>query len=189
MQLLSVNTSRAEPLPIDGRTVLSGIRKKPVGAAVAVHPLGLAGDEQADPSVHGGLSKAVYAYPAEHYDFWRTVRAQAQVGGWDDSLPWGAMGENLSLSGLLESDAWIGDVLVFPGCELAVSEPRYPCFKFNAVMGFNKASKLMTQSGWCGFYLAVRQPGTIEAGQSFTVRPGPREVSIAELFRAKTRKD
>ena len=99
------------------------------------------------------------------------------------------MGENLSLSGLLESDAWIGDLLVFPGCELAVSEPRYPCFKFNAVMGFNKASKLMTQSGWCGFYLAVRQPGTIEAGQSFTVRPGPREVSIAELFRAKTRKD
>jgi MOSC domain-containing protein YiiM len=95
------------------------------------------------------------------------------------------MGENLSLSGLLEGDAYIGDVLVFPGCELAISEPRYPCFKFNAAMGFNKAVKMMSQSGWCGFYLAVRQPGTIEAGQSFTLRPGPREVSVAEIFRSK----
>ena len=187
MQLISLNTARAEPLLIDGRPVMTGIRKQPVAEAREVRPLGVEGDEQADPSVHGGLSKAVYAYPTEHYDFWRTVRAQAQVAGWEAALPWGAVGENLSITGLLEGDAWIGDVLVFPDCELAISEPRYPCFKFNAVMGFNKASKMMTQSGWCGFYLAVRQPGTIAAGQAFTVRPGPREVSIAELFRSKTK--
>jgi len=185
MQLISLNTARAEVLRIDGREVMSGIRKRPVDGACEVRPLGLEGDEQADPSVHGGLSKAVYAYPSEHYAFWRTVRAQAQVAGWDDALPWGAMGENLSIAGLLESDAWIGDVLVFPDCELAISEPRYPCFKFNAVMGFNKAAKMMSQSGWCGFYLAVRQPGTLAADQAFTVRPGPREVSIAEIFRSR----
>lgn len=187
MQLISLNTARAEPLLIDGRPVMTGIRKRPVADVCEVHPLGLDGDEQADPSVHGGLSKAVYAYPTEHYDFWRTVRAQAQVAGWEAQLPWGAVGENLSIAGLLEGDAWIGDVLVFPDCELAISEPRYPCFKFNAVMGFNKAAKMMTQSGWCGFYLAVRQAGTIAAGQAFTVRPGPREVSIAELFRSKAK--
>lgn len=185
MQVMSINTARAEPLLIDGREVLTGIRKRPVTGERIVKPLGLDGDEQADLSVHGGLSKAVYAYPTEHYDFWRTVRAQAQVAGWEAPLPWGAMGENLSLSGLLEGDAYIGDVLVFPGCELAISEPRYPCFKFNAAMGFNKAVKMMSQSGWCGFYLAVRQPGTIEAGQSFALRPGPREVSVAEIFRSK----
>ncbi len=188
MQLISLNTARAEPLLINGQQVMTGIRKRPVDGALEVRPLGLAGDEQADPSVHGGLSKAVYAYPSEHYEFWRTVRAQAQVAGWDDALPWGAMGENLSITGLAENDAWIGDVLVFPDCELAISEPRYPCFKFNAVMGFNKAAKMMTQSGWCGFYLAVRQPGTIAAGQSFTVRAGPREVSVAEIFRAKSKR-
>lgn len=185
MQVLSLNTARAEPMLIGGREVLTGIRKRPVSGALAVRPLGIEGDEQADLSVHGGLSKAVYAYPSEHYEFWRTVRAQAQVAGWEEPLAWGAMGENLSLSGLLEGDAYIGDVLVFPDCELAISEPRYPCFKFNGAMGFNKAVKMMSQSGWSGFYLAVRQPGSNAAGQSFTVRPGPREVSVAEIFRSK----
>ena len=83
---------------------------------------------------------------------------------------------------------WIGDVLRFPNCELAVSEPRYPCFKFNAAMGFKHAAKLMVESAWCGSYLAVRSPGTIAAGQSFELVPGPREVGIAELFRARMRR-
>lgn len=185
MQILSLNVARAEPLMVAGQEVLSGIRKRPVEGPVPVATLGLTGDEQADPRYHGGQAKAVYAYPSEHYAFWQTVRAQAQVADWNTPLPWGSMGENLSIQGLLESDAWIGDVLVFPDCELAVSEPRYPCSKFNAVMGFSKASKMMVQSGWCGIYLAVRQPGTLAAGQRFEIRPGPREVTIAELFRAK----
>jgi MOSC domain-containing protein YiiM len=63
-----------------------------------------------------------------------------------------------------------------------VSEPRFPCFKFNAVMGFNQASKMMVSSGWCGFYLAVRTPGTLATGETFKLIPGPREVGIAELF-------
>jgi MOSC domain-containing protein YiiM len=135
--------------------------------------------------VHGGLSKAVYAYPSEHYPFWNTVRAQAQVALWEEALPFGAMGENLTLAGVAENELWIGDVLRFPGCQLAVSEPRYPCFKFNAAMGFKHAAKLMVESAWCGAYLAVRMPGTIAAGQTFTVVPGPREVGITELFRAR----
>ena len=147
--------------------------------------MGLAGDEQADPSVHGGLTKAVYAYPVEHYPFWQTVRAQAQVAAWDEALPHGALGENLTLSGLLESQVFIGDLLRFPGCELAVSEPRFPCFKFNAAMGFKHAAKLMAQNAWCGFYLAVRTPGRLQAGESFELIPGPREVGIQELFRAR----
>ena len=86
---------------------------------------------------------------------------------------------------MLESELWIGDVLRFPGCELAVSEPRTPCFKLIAAMGFRHASKLMIESAWCGAYLAVRVPGTIAAGQAFTLVPGPRQVGIVELFRAR----
>jgi len=184
-RLVSLNTARAEPRHIDGRTVMTGIGKKPVEGTVAVRPLGLEGDEQADLSVHGGLSKAVYAYPLEHYAVWKTMRAQAGAASWDAPLPPGSMGENLSIEGLLEQQVWVGDVLRFPDCELAVSEPRFPCFKFNAAMGFSKAAKLMAQSGYCGFYLAVRQPGSLQAGQAFELVPGPREVGIAELFRAK----
>jgi len=155
---------------------------------VAVGPMGVAGDEQADTSVHGGLSKAVYAYPVEHYPFWQTVRAQAGVAGWDALLPHGALGENLTLTGLLENQAWVGDVLRFSDCELAVSEPRFPCFKFNAAMGFKHASKLMAANAWCGFYLSVRSPGHVAAGEAFELVPGPREVGISELFRARAAK-
>ncbi len=189
MRLNSLNTGRVQSLLIDGRTHASGIRKAPREGRVAVAPLGLEGDEQADLSVHGGLSKALYAYPQAHYAFWQTVRAQAKVAGWDEPLAPGALGENLTLDGLVEQDVWVGDVLHFPDCELAVSEPRQPCFKFNAVMGFNQAAKLMSQSGWCGFYLAVVKPGTLQAGESFELVPGPREVGIAELFRARMRRD
>jgi MOSC domain-containing protein YiiM len=183
--LRSLNVSLAKPAEIDGQVVMTGIFKQPVPGRVAVRPLGLQGDEQADPSVHGGLTKAVYAYPIEHYPFWQTVRAQARVAAWDAALPHGSLGENLTLEGLLESQVCIGDVLRFPDCELAVSEPRFPCFKFNAAMGFKQAAKLMAQNAWCGFYLAVRTPGTLQAGERFEWVPGPREVGIQELFRAR----
>jgi MOSC domain-containing protein YiiM len=159
--------------------------KCPVGGPVAVWPLGLAGDEQADLSVHGGLAKAVYAYPHEHYAFWQTVRAQAGVAPWGEALPPGGLGENLTLEGVEEDRLWIGDRLRLPGCVLAVSEPRFPCFKFSAAMGFAQAAKLMAQSRWCGFYLAVREPGVLAAGQAFELIPGPREVNIKELFEAR----
>lgn len=193
-QLLSINVARATHLKIDGRDVLSAIGKRSVStqgapARIAVTTMGLDGDEQVDNSAHGGLSKAVYAYPSEHYPFWQTVRAQAKVAGWDEPLPHGMMGENLTIRGLLEGDVWIGDVLRFPDCTLAVSEPRRPCFKFQHVMGFNQALKLMAQSGYSGFYLAVRVPGTLAAGESFEVIPGPREVNLRELFLAKMRKE
>src|SRR5512134_115259 len=134
-RITSLNVATAQPVEIKGRKVMTAIGKRPVAGPVAVHALGLDGDEQADLSVHGGLSKAVYAYPSEHYPFWNTVRAQAQVALWDEALPYGALGENLTLAGVAENELWIGDVLRFPGCQLAVSEPRYPCFKFNAAMG------------------------------------------------------
>ena len=135
--------------------------------------------------MHGGLGKAVYAYPSEHYAFWQTVRAQANVTAWGDTLAPGALGENLTLAGLLEDQVWIGDVLRFADCELAVSEPRFPCFKLNAALGFKHASKLMVANGWCGFYLAVRVPGSLRAGETFELLPGPREVGIPELFRSR----
>jgi MOSC domain-containing protein YiiM len=187
MKVLSLNTALVQDLLLDdGRRVPSGIAKRARSAAVELGPLGLEGDAQADLSVHGGLSKAVYAYPSEHYAFWQTVRAQAGVAPWGETLAPGSLGENLTLVGLQEQQVWIGDVLRFPEAELVVSEPRYPCFKFNAVMGFKQAAKLMTQSAWCGFYLAVQTPGRLAAGQGFELIPGPREVGISELFRAKT---
>ncbi len=187
MQVIRVSKGQAREALISGRKVLTATAKLPVTGPVAVGAMGLAGDEQADLTVHGGLAKAVYAYPAEHLPFWQTVRAQAQVGLWDETLPPGLMGENLLLQGLLETDLWVGDQLVLPHCTLAVSEPRYPCFKFNAALGFQQAARLMVQSGFCGSYLAVLEPGSVQAGDAITLRPGPRQVNIRELFRSRAR--
>lgn len=192
-QLLSVNVAQASALHIDGHKIMTGIHKRAAShlqdpRRLAVKPLGIEGDDQVDTTVHGGLAKALYAYPFEHYDFWQTVRAQAGAQGWGDAMPHGMLGENLTLTGLLEGDLYVGDVLRFPDCSLAVSEPRRPCYKFQAVMGFKHAAKMMAQSGYCGFYLMVRQPGTIAAGESYDLIPGAREVNISELFRAKMQK-
>lgn len=181
----SVQVAQARKIQIQGRAILTAFYKTAVDGAVPVGPLGLQGDEQADLSVHGGLSKAVYAYPSEHYDFWRQARQSAGVAGIDTQLDPGALGENLTLRGLLETDVWVGDVLRFPNCQLRVSQPREPCYKFNAAMGFNTAAKLMAQSGLCGFYLAVDARGTVAAGDTFTLVPGTRQISITQMFQTK----
>lgn len=186
MKILQVCCGRTRSVTINGRGAATAISKQPVDGPVTVSSLGLAGDEQADLAVHGGLSKAVYAYPSEHLPFWQTVRAQAKVALWDEALAPGLLGENLLLQGVLETELWIGDRLLLPHCTLVVSEPRLPCFKFAAAMGFAQAPKLMTQSGFCGAYLAVLDGGTLQAGETFTLQTGPREVGLRELFRARS---
>lgn len=187
MKVWSVNAGQAVWNEADGRRWLTAIAKRPVQGPVAVGPLGLAGDEQADLSVHGGVSKAVYAYPREHLPFWQTVRAQARVAAWDEAVPAGLFGENLGIEGLTEDRLWIGDRLRLPHCVLAVSEPRFPCHKFAAAMGFAQAVKLMVRSGYCGSYLAVIEPGRVCAGDPIELLPGPREVNLRELFRSRAR--
>ncbi len=187
-QLLSVQIGPARRVKIGDRSVLTASAKLDVTGGVPVLPLGLFGDEQADLSIHGGLEKAVYAYPSEHYPFWQDARQHAGLGRIDASLPHGSLGENLTLSGLLETGVWAGDILKFAHCELRVTLPREPCYKFNASIGFARASRLMAQSGFCGFYLSVQTPGVLRAGESFELIAGRRNVSIPQLFAAKMAK-
>ncbi len=184
----SVNIGTARRLQMQGRSMLSAIGKQAVPGAVPVGRLGLLGDEQADLSLHGGLDKAVYAYPREHYAYWQTQRRAHSVSLFDEVLAPGFMGENLTLEGLLESDVWIGDELHFPHCILRVTEPRHPCGKFNAVMGYAQASRDMATALCSGFYLAVDAPGAIEAGEAFALVPGKRGLSVADAFKAKRAK-
>ena len=188
IRLLHVCVGQARPLMVGGRPLLSGIGKQAVPGPVAVAPLGLAGDEQADLSIHGGLSKAVYAYPSEHLPFWQAERRAGGVSLFDEPLPPGFMGENLTLSGLLEAQVFIGDTLRFDGsdCVLRVTAPREPCGKFVAVMGLKDAARTMVREARCGFYLAVDAPGDLQAGMA--VQPVPakqRTYAIPDAIRAK----
>lgn len=185
MRVVSVNTGTARALRAGSRNVITAIGKASVQGPVAVMPLGLLGDEQADLSVHGGLDKAVYAYPLEHYAFWNRQRSKLGDSLFNDPLPMGFLGENLTIEGLLETDVWIGDLLHFPGCSLRVTAPREPCFKFNAVMGLRDAGRIMMDELCPGFYLSVAQPGAIEAGERFTLQPGTRGLRVSEAFATK----
>jgi MOSC domain-containing protein YiiM len=192
-----VNVAQARRVLIDGRLTLTAIHKQPTPNAVRVEVMGLVGDEQADLSVHGGPSKAVYLYPLEHQPYWTEARRQAgvqmpstqqliepQVAS---EIEPGLMGENLSTRGLTEDMLWIGDELRLPNTTLVVSEPRMPCFKFNAAMGFNQAARRMAQSGFCGAYLSVKEVGSVRAGDAITLAAGPREVRLLDVFRSRAR--
>lgn len=181
MRILGVQVGRARPLLAGDRTVASGIRKHAVSGAVGVGPLGLEGDEQADLTVHGGLAKAVYAYPFEHYPYWE--QSAREMRGGDAALPHGSLGENLTIAGLLETDVYVGDILRLPHCLLRVTQPRKPCFKLNAVLGDPLAARRMQQTRYCGFYLAVDEPGTVAAGQVIELVPGRREVPLLSMFK------
>lgn len=185
MRLVSVQTGAARPLMVGGRRVLSAIGKAPVAGPVAVGPLGLDGDEQADPSVHGGLDKAVYAYPVEHLPRWQAWRRERGVSLFDEPLPFGFVGENLSVQGLHEHVVWIGDEWLIGDLVLRVTAPREPCAKLNAVTGLRDAGRLMVDACCCGWYLAVARAGSVQTGQDIVVQPGPRGMTVAQAFLAK----
>jgi len=191
-RVLAICVGKAMPLLVAGAgteaVVMSGIRKHPLSTLahpvpVHVRPLGLAGDEQADLSVHGGLDKAVYAYPAEHYAWWNARRRESGVPDADRPLSFGAMGENLVLSGCQEHALWVGDLLRIGAALLRVESPRQPCYKFNAALGYRHAVRHMVQSGYSGVYLSVVEAAPLQAGDAVRVEPGPREVSIDSVNR------
>lgn len=181
MKILAINVASVGDLfPPDTESTHARVRtaydKRPVSGPVRANTFGLAGDYQADLGLHGGLRKAVYAYPVEHYAFWRAQRHAALKR--DEPLMPGAFGENLTIEGLLERDLWIGDRLQIGSALFSVTEPREPCFKFNVRMGFPHAAKLMIQGGASGFYLSVQKAGVIQAGDAITLLPGSRNISI-----------
>ena len=183
-RIVSVQVGSARFLRVGDRTIRSAIHKQPLKGPVAVGRLGLAGDEQNDLSVHGGLSKAVYALPHQHLAWWSSRRQEVSL--LDEPFVPGQLGENLSLQGVDEQGIFIGDRLRFAhGVLLRVTEPRQPCAKFNAVLGYERAGKDMLQSGRSGFYLVVEVPGTLSADEAFVLEPGARQTSIAQALQHK----
>ncbi len=159
MKLISVNVGLPRDVLHKGKPVKSGIFKEPVMGRVHARRLNLDGDRQADLSVHGGASKAIYAYPSEHYRYWRR-----ELPGMD--LPWGMFGENFTTEGLLEHRVNIGDRFRVGSAEFMVTQPRLPCYKLGIKFGREDILRRFLQSGRTGFYLAVLQEGEVSAGDA-----------------------
>jgi MOSC domain-containing protein YiiM len=196
MKLISINAGKAVPLFTnqhpDHTVVTSGIKKNSISNInqpnpVDINLLGVIGDEQADLSVHGGLEKAIYVYPYEHYAFWNALLSRELKTPFD--LQPGAMGENFTITGLLEADVFVGDTLQIGDLEFRVTKLREPCFKFNAKMRYKGAAKAMLQSGYCGWYMRVVAPGKLMAGNAIRQLAGKQETAIADQVRAILKRD
>jgi MOSC domain-containing protein YiiM len=179
MKIISLNVGLPRIVMRAGEPVSTGIFKEPVTGRVALRTLNLDGDRQADLSVHGGPSKAVYVYPSEHYEFWRS-----ELPGME--LPWGMFGENFTTTGVHESDLNVGDKFRVGSALVMVTEPRLPCYKLGIKFGRTNIIKKFLVSQRLGFYLAVLQEGDVAAGDRFELveknRPSVGVTDVARLY-------
>ncbi len=162
LRVVSVNVGLPREVDWQGMKVQTGIFKEPVEGPVLVAPLNLAGDRQADLTVHGGLNKAVYGYPAEHYEYWRKELPEV-------AFSWGRFGENLTTEGLLENTLCVGDRLRVGSALLMVTQPRMPCYKLALRFGRDDMIQRFLASGRSGFYFSVIEPGELRAGSEIEI--------------------
>ena len=182
MKIISLNVGAPRRIRQGERDVITGIFKAPVPGPLMLRRLNLDGDRQADLENHGGRNKAVYAYPSEHYDFWRREFPEMD-------LPWGMFGENLTTEGLREEDAYIGDQFrIGETARVKVTQPRIPCYKLGIRFGRTDIIKRFLASGRSGIYFSVLEEGLINAGDTIArIHEDERRLSIAEVNRAYVR--
>jgi MOSC domain-containing protein YiiM len=177
VKLISLNVARPRLAVYNGTTINTGIFKQPVSGRVALRTLNLDGDRQADLSVHGGPDKAVYAYPSEHYVYWRR-----ELPGMD--MPWGAFGENFTTDGLTEDEVHVGDRFRIGSALLMVRQPRMPCYKLAAKFQRDDMIERFLHSGRSGFYFSVEREGEVGQGDSIElIARNQSGVSITEINR------
>ncbi len=180
VRLVSVNVGLPREVTWKGKIVTTGIFKAPVDGPVALRRHNLEGDGQADLSVHGGPTKAVYVYPTQHYDYWR-----GELG--DGELPWGSFGENFTVDGVSEEAVCIGDEFRVGSARVVVTEPRMPCFKLGIRFGRADMVKLFLKSQRTGFYFGVVEEGLVQAGDHLErVAAHPDGLRVADVTRLYT---
>jgi len=177
MKLVSVRTGLPREVMWHGESVLTAIYKQPVKGRVALRKTNLDGDRQADLSVHGGEHKAVYCYPAEHYDYWRE-----ELPGRE--LPIAIFGENFTTAGLLENSVHLGDVFTIGSAEVVVTQPSLPCYKLGIRFESDEIVRRFLASGRTGFYFAVTREGEVGTADAIKlISQEPNGVSISEITR------
>ncbi|HUS09745.1 MAG TPA: MOSC domain-containing protein [Pyrinomonadaceae bacterium] len=180
MQIISLNVGRPRLVSHNGEPVSTGIFKEPIAGRVMMRTLNLDGDRQADLSVHGGPSKAVYVYPAEHYKFWKGEFPEMD-------LPWGMFGENFTTTGLLETETNIGDTFRIGTAEVVVTQPRMPCYKLGLKFGRADIIKRFLKSERTGCYLAVLKEGEVGGGDEFEpLAKDAHDVRVTDITRLYT---
>jgi MOSC domain-containing protein YiiM len=176
-KILSINVSLPKEIDFEGQKVTTGIFKEPVEGRIMLRTLNLDGDKQADLTVHGGPDKAVYAYPIEHYEFWRKVYP-------DMEMPNGMFGENFTIEGLMEIDVNVGDIFRIGSSKVVATQPRMPCYKLGVKFGRMDVLKKFLASGRSGIYFKVLKEGEVGAGDLIVrIKNDTNRVGIGDIAR------
>ena len=180
MKLIAISVAVPREVLWKGETVITSIFKSPVDGPVALRRNNLAGDQQADLSVHGGATKAVYVYPSEHYEFWKRELPDAD-------LAWGRFGENLTVTGLHEDNVCVGDEFRIGTARVVVTEPRMPCVKLAIRFGRPDMLKRFLKSQRTGFYFGVVEEGSVQAGDELEpLSRHPDRLAVSDVTRLFT---
>jgi len=176
-KILSVNVSLPREIDIGGQKVTTAIFKEPVNGRVMLRTHNLDGDKQADLTVHGGVDKAVYSYPIEHYEYWREIFPNI-------NLPNGMFGENFTIEGLMENEVNVGDIYQVGSSKLIATQPRMPCYKLGIRFGRMDVIKKFLASGRSGIYFRVAEEGEVAAKDKIErLRKDPNQVTIRDIVR------
>jgi len=177
MKVISLNVSLPKTVEFRGNPVSTGIYNEPVEGRRKVRTLNIDGDQQADLTVHGGPDKAVYAYPSEHYPYWKEHYP-------DLTMDWGMFGENFTTEGLLEDQTNIGDEYQIGSAKFAVTQPRMPCYKLAIKFESGDIIKKLFTNAKCGIYFKVLEEGDVGAGDEIKlVRKDENNVTIQDIMK------
>ena len=179
-KVISLNVGLPRTVYFRGQAVTTGIFKEPIKGRIKIRRLNLDGDKQADLTVHGGPDKAVYAYPAEHYDYWKKRLPNMK-------LPWGMFGENFTTEGLLEDQVNIGDVFRIGSSEVVATQPRMPCYKLGVKFGRMDIVKQFMESKLPGIYFRVLKEGEVGPGDAIElISRDANNVTVKDLVQLVT---
>ena len=179
-RLVAVNVGTPRDVELEGRIISTSIWKEPVQGRVPVRGVNVAGDDQADRTVHGGPDKAVYAYAAEDIAWW-TEQLGADLGH-------APFGENLTTLGVDVSGALIGERWAIGSALLEVRQSRMPCFKLGLRIGDPRFVRTFARTDRPGAYLGILREGDVGAGDPVEIVHRPdHEVTVALMHRALLR--
>jgi MOSC domain-containing protein YiiM len=175
MKVLSINVGLPRKVLYNGQIINTAIFKDPVKGPIMLRKLNLDGDRQADLTVHGGIDKAVYSYPVEHYDYWRKQFP-------DMDLTWGMFGENFTTEGLLEDAVNVGDQFEIGSAKIVATQPRMPCYKLGVRFGRMDVIRRFMTSGRPGIYFKILKEGEVKTGDKIkNIKRDKNNVTVKDI--------
>lgn len=176
MKVVSLNVSKTIEVPWEGKMIQTGIYKKPVTRPLEIKGINVEGDDQGNRKTHGGIDRAVYAYPMEHYEYWRKQYP-------DKELPFGMFGENLTTTGLFEDKVHVGDIFKIGTAEIMAVQPRMPCYRLGIRFDDQEVIEKYVATDYCGIFFRIVKEGIIKQDDEIIlIKKDPESLSILEIY-------